>query len=67
MENRAIIVVAFVLVFLAFGVPNFSMPFIYGEAMEEFGWSNTQANLLATAKFLIGAVDEVTRPVTTAG
>ena len=54
--NWPMIVVAFVLVFLSFGVPNFSMPFIYGEAMEEFGWTNTQANLLATAKFLIGAV-----------
>ena len=55
-QNWPLIAVAFVLVFLSFGVPNFSMPFIYGEAMEEFGWSNTQANLLATAKFLIGAV-----------
>jgi OFA family oxalate/formate antiporter-like MFS transporter len=56
LDNWPLIAVAFVLVFLSFGVPNFSMPFIYGEAMEEFGWSNTQANLLATAKFLIGAV-----------
>lgn len=54
--NWAMIAVAFLLVFLAFGVPNFSMPFIYGEAMAEFGWTNAQANLLATAKFVIGAI-----------
>jgi MFS family permease len=55
-SNWGMIIVAFLLVFLAFGVPNFSMPFIYGEAMAEFGWTNAQANLLATAKFVIGAI-----------
>lgn len=50
------LVVAFLLVFLAFGVPNFSMPFMYGPAMDEFGWSNAQVTLLATAKFLVGAI-----------
>lgn len=54
--NWPMIAVAFVLVFLAFGVPNFSMPFIYGEAMQEFGWTNAQANLLASAKFGIGVI-----------
>jgi OFA family oxalate/formate antiporter-like MFS transporter len=50
------VVVAFLLVFFAFGVPTYSLPFMYGAAMEEFGWTNAQANLLSTAKFLIGAV-----------
>lgn len=54
--NWSMIAVAFLLVFLAFGVPNFSMPFIYGEAMQEFGWTNAQANLLASAKFGIGVI-----------
>lgn len=55
-RNWPILVVAFVLVFLAFGIPTYSLPFMYGPAMEEFGWSNAQVNLLSTAKFLIGAV-----------
>ncbi len=55
MSNWPMIVVAFLLVFLAFGVPTYSMPFLYGAAMEEFGWSNAEVNLLATSKFLIGA------------
>jgi MFS transporter, OFA family, oxalate/formate antiporter len=55
-RNWPILVVAFILVFLAFGIPTYSLPFMYGPAMEEFGWSNTQVNLLSTAKFLIGAV-----------
>jgi MFS transporter, OFA family, oxalate/formate antiporter len=50
------ITVAFLLVFFAFGVPTYSLPFMYGAAMDEFGWTNAQANLLSTAKFLIGAV-----------
>lgn len=55
-DNWQVLVVAFLLVFFSFGVPNFSLPFMYQPAMEEFGWSNTQVNLLSTAKFLIGAV-----------
>jgi MFS transporter, OFA family, oxalate/formate antiporter len=55
-RNWPILVVAFILVFLAFGIPTYSLPFMYGPAMAEFGWSNAQVNLLSTAKFLIGAV-----------
>jgi OFA family oxalate/formate antiporter-like MFS transporter len=55
-ENWPLMVVAFLLVFFAFGVPTYSLPFMYGAAMDEFGWSNAQVNLLSTAKFLIGAV-----------
>ena len=54
-DNWPMMVVAFLLVFLAFGVPTYSLPFMYGAAMEEFGWSNAEVNLLSTAKFLIGA------------
>lgn len=54
-QNWPMMIVAFLLVFLAFGVPTYSLPFMYGAAMEEFGWSNAQVNLLSTAKFLIGA------------
>jgi len=56
LANWQILVVAFLLVFFSFGVPNFSLPYMYKPAMDEFGWSNTQVNLLSTAKFLIGAI-----------
>lgn len=54
--NWHVLAVAFLLVFFSFGVPNFSLPFMYKPAMAEFGWTNTQVNLLSTAKFLIGAI-----------
>jgi MFS family permease len=55
-RNWPILVVAFILVFLAFGIPTYSLPFMYGPAMQEFGWTNAEVNLLSTAKFVIGAV-----------
>src|SRR5262245_32340499 len=55
-RNWPMLVVAFILVFLAFGIPTYSLPFMYGPAMKEFGWTNAEVNLLSTAKFLIGAV-----------
>lgn len=55
-ENWVVLVIAFSLVFFSFGVPNFSLPWIYRPAMDEFGWSNAQVNLLSTAKFLVGAL-----------
>jgi len=55
LRNWPILLVAFVLVFLAFGIPTYSLPFMYGPAMREFGWSNAEVNLLSTAKFVIGA------------
>ncbi len=48
-------VVAFLLVFFAFGVPTYSLPFMYDAAMKELGWSHAEVNLLATARFVIGA------------
>lgn len=54
-RNWPMMVVAFLLVFVAFGVPTYSLPFMYGAAMHEFGWTNAQVNLLSTAKFVIGA------------
>jgi len=55
-HNWPMMAVACLLIFFAFGVPTYSLPFMYGAAMEEFGWTNAQANFLSTAKFLIGAV-----------
>lgn len=55
-ENWVVLFIAFSLVFFSFGIPNFSLPYIYTPAMAEFGWSNAQVNLISTAKFLVGAV-----------
>lgn len=55
-ENWVVLLVAFLLVFISFGVPNFSLPWIYEPAMNEFGWSNAQANGISTSKFLVGAL-----------
>jgi len=54
-DNWVVLFVAFMLVFISFGVPNFSLPWIYEPAMAEFGWSNAQANGISTSKFLVGA------------
>jgi OFA family oxalate/formate antiporter-like MFS transporter len=54
-DNWVILFIAFALVFFSFGVPNFSLPWIYVPAMEEFGWTNAQANGISSSKFLVGA------------
>lgn len=54
-QNWPMITVAFLLVFFAFGVPTYSLPFMYDAAMQELGWTNAEVNLLATARFVIGA------------
>lgn len=54
-KNWVVLVIAFALVFFSFGVPNFSLPWIYVPAMEEFGWTNAQVNLISSSKFLVGA------------
>ena len=55
LKNWPIVAVTFTLVFFSFGVPTFSLPFIYEGAINEFGWSRQEATLLATSKFVIGA------------
>ena len=55
-RNWPLLLVAFILVFFSFGIPTFSMPWMYPAAMEEFGWSREQVNYLSTSKFLTGAV-----------
>jgi OFA family oxalate/formate antiporter-like MFS transporter len=55
LDNWVILLIAFALVFFSFGVPNFSLPWIYDPAMTEFGWTNAQANGISSSKFLVGA------------
>ena len=54
-KNWVVLLIAFLLVFFSFGVPNFSLPWIYVPAMEEFGWTNGEVNLISSAKFIVGA------------
>jgi MFS family permease len=56
LEHRGILVIGFLMAFFTFAVPTYSMPFIYAGAVEEFGWSREQVNLLSTAKFMVGAL-----------
>ncbi|MES2861803.1 MAG: MFS transporter [Pseudomonadota bacterium] len=39
-----------------FSAPTFALPFLFSEVISEFGWTREQATLLASAKFLVGAV-----------
>lgn len=55
LDNWVVLFIAFALVFFSFGVPNFSLPWIYVPAMEEFGWTNAQVNGISSSKFLVGA------------
>jgi MFS family permease len=55
-EHWAILMIAVLLTFFAFGIPNYAMQFIYGGAAEEFGWSRSQVTALASVKYLTGAI-----------
>jgi len=45
----------FLIFFFGFGGPTASMPLIYNEVMEEFGWTRTAATLIFTYKGVTGA------------
>ena len=44
-------VAAFVGLMLIFGVPTVLLPFIYGPAIDEFGWTRAQVTGIASVKF----------------
>ncbi len=54
--NRPILLVAFICMLFAFSAPALLIPFIYPDVIREFGWTREQATLLASAKYLTGAV-----------
>lgn len=41
---------------LVFGVPTFSLPFLFKSVIDEFGWTREQATLIASLKFTTGIV-----------
>lgn len=51
-----VLVLAFSCLFFGFSAPAFALPFLFAEVIEEFGWTREQATLLASAKYLTGAV-----------
>lgn len=51
-----VVVVAFLMMFLGFGVPTFALPFVYSGAVKEFAWANHEAVLLSSFKFYTSAV-----------
>jgi MFS family permease len=54
--NWMMLIIALILIFFTFGIPTYSMPFIYSGASEEFGWSRAEVTLLASFKYLTGAI-----------
>lgn len=55
-DNWPVLMLAFSCLFFGFSAPAFSLPFLFGEVIKEFGWTREQATLLASAKYLTGAV-----------
>lgn len=54
--NWPVLVVAFSCLLFGFSAPAFALPFLFTEVIDEFGWTREQATLLASAKYLTGAV-----------
>lgn len=53
-EKWPILACAFMCLLFAFSAPVFSLPFLYGPIIEEFGWSREEVTLLASAKYAAG-------------
>jgi len=54
--NWPVLLLAFGCLFFGFSAPAFALPFLFAEVIKEFGWTREQATLLASAKYLVGAV-----------
>jgi len=54
--NWSALALAFMCMLVAFGGPGFSLPFIIKEMISVYGWSREEAALLASFKYLTGAV-----------
>lgn len=55
-EHWPILVTVFVCLLFGFSPAGYALPFIFPEVIDEFGWSREQATLLASAKYLTGAL-----------
>jgi len=54
--NWPVLLLAFSCLLFGFSAPAFALPFLFAEVIDEFGWTREQATLLASAKYLTGAV-----------
>lgn len=54
--NWSALALAFMCMLVAFGGPGFSLPFIIKEMIDVFGWSREEASLIASFKYVTGAV-----------
>jgi len=54
--NWPVLLLAFSCLLFGFSAPAFALPFLFTEVIDEFGWTREQATLLASAKYLTGAV-----------
>lgn len=54
--NWPVLLLAFSCLFFGFSAPAFALPFLFAEVIKEFGWTREEATLLASAKYLTGAV-----------
>ena len=50
------VLVGFIVLFFGFGGPTSTMPLLYGQVIQEFGWSRTAATLIYTYKDITSAV-----------
>lgn len=55
-EHRLPLMVATICMIFAFSVSSYSLPFLFPEVIQEFGWTREQAALLASTKYATGAV-----------
>jgi len=55
-EKWPVVAVTFLMMLFAFGVPTFALPFVADAAVDEFGWTRTQAVAITSAKFFTAAL-----------
>lgn len=55
-DSWPVLASAFLCLLFAFSGPAFSLPFLFRPIIEEFGWTREQATLVASVKYLAGAV-----------
>ena len=58
-DSWLIIAIGFVALVSAFSAPTFALPFVFPPVIEEYGWTREQATLLASYKFIAGAIAAV--------
>ena len=58
-DKWPVVLVAYLMMLFAFGVPTFALPFVYAGAIDDFGWTRQEAVLLASFKFYTAAIASI--------